>query len=259
MNLSDIVPDADAILALEADELGLHILRVLAAWPSHLTSIELGSFTNSALGHSELPGQSAPYPANQRAALEHAIREAWFWLEGAALLIPAPGYIGVNSRRVLSRRAEKLARERDPRRALASHRLSKDALHPRIREDVWALYHRGKFDTAVFEAMKAVEIAVRDAMAHNPSASLLGVKLMRAAFGPENGPLTDASCDQGERVARMELFAGAIGSYKNPHSHRNIALDDADEATEIILMATHLLRIVDARRQAINAFRDNDE
>ncbi|WP_375143629.1 hypothetical protein [Bradyrhizobium sp. CCGUVB14] len=32
-----------------------------------------------------------------------------------------------------------------------------------MREDVRAHYHGAKFDTAAFEAMKAVEVAVRDA------------------------------------------------------------------------------------------------
>ncbi|WFU39870.1 TIGR02391 family protein [Bradyrhizobium sp. CB82] len=111
------------------------------------------------------------------------------------------------------------------------------------------LYHRGKYDTAVFEAMKAVEVSVRNAA--SLSDKDIGVWLMRKAFDPENGPLTDKATEKAEREARSSLFAGAIGSYKNPHSHRNVALDDPDEAAEIILVANHLLRIVDARSETI--------
>jgi hypothetical protein len=74
---------------------------------------------------------------------------------------------------------------------------------------------------------------------------------MRKAFDTDRGPLTDMSNEKSERDARAHLFSGAIGAYKNPHSHRNVALDDPEEAAEIILLATHLLRIVEARAQAI--------
>lgn len=238
MKITDLVPSVDVLTALEPDELGLRLLPWIACFPGGNRQLEWA-----------LRDAVQAFPGRGREYGLMAIREAWAWLEGAALLIPAPNYS--HSIMVLSRRAAQLAKEPDPKKTFARRHLSKESLNAAIREDVWGLYHRGKYDTAVFEAMKAVEVSVRTAS--GMSDKDVGVALMRKAFDKTTGPLTDMVMEEGEREMRAHLFAGAIGSYKNPHSHRNVALDDPDEAAEIIMIANHLLRIVDARGAARTA------
>jgi hypothetical protein len=62
------------------------------------------------------------------------------------------------------------------------------------------------------------------------------------------GDPTKMSDPEPEREALAHLFAGAIGSHKNPHSHQTVKLSDPREAQEQVMLATYLLRIVDARR-----------
>ena len=98
----------------------------------------------------------------------------------------------------------------------------------------------------MFEAFKQVEIAIRDAGDFHETD--IGVKLARKAFHSDTGSLTDTSAVPAERQALSDLVAGALGSYKNPHSHRNVTINDASEAAEMVILASHLLKIVDARK-----------
>jgi uncharacterized protein (TIGR02391 family) len=107
---------------------------------------------------------------------------------------------------------------------------------------------RGEYDTGVFLAFKAIEVAVRAAGGFGSND--FGTDLMRKAFKEQTGPLCDPSFPVAEQQAMSHLFTGAIGLYKNPGSHRNISLDDPTDAVEMIFLANHLLRIVDARIKA---------
>ena len=236
------MPDVDAFLALAPEELAakmLFLMRERGRADYHRDSLQdelWGSI-----------GASAPsYPKNRHIEVFLAFAEAWAWLEAQGLLVPAEGTNGANGFRHLSRRARQFASEADFADYKIARLIPREILNTRIADPVWRALMRGEYDVAVFLAMKAVEVAVREASGLGDG--LVGVKLMREAFGAERGVLADMSAEAGERTARMELFAGAIGSLKNPQSHRNVNLNDPLVAIEAIYLANMLLRIVDSHQ-----------
>jgi hypothetical protein len=164
--------DPDELVALPVDELALRML------------VQMGQGSEA---RSNLVGRIETREGVPRAA-KQAVAEAWWWLIRKGLIVPDAQnsddswWLATRLGLDVASRPDGLARLR------AGERVEMD-LHPRIAEDVRAEFLRGKFETAVWVAMREVEIALREASgadAHAYGAGLLGH--VRQASGHADRP-----------------------------------------------------------------------
>ena len=243
MSLKARIPDPDVLISLAVEEVASQLLQAIGP------QIARG---NSMAHRDSLSRFANEYPPPHQGDAELVMNEAWRWLELNLFIVPAPGTNGQHGWFVLGRRGRTALEH--PERFTAYTRAAafpRELLHPLIAEQVWAALARGDLDVAVLYAFRTVEEAVRQAGGYGNDD--YGVELMRAAFRPDTGPLANKHDVRGEQEALTHLFAGAIGSYKNPRSHRTVIIRDALEAQEMVMLASHLLRIVDTRARSAAA------
>jgi uncharacterized protein (TIGR02391 family) len=230
-----IVPDPDALLALEIPELALVLLQHLASGnegSSPARPVLMSNFFNEAVS----PVRA--YPAQFHTAITEHLIMAWQWLLRENLLIPAPGntqgWVCVSSRGHQAVTKEEFDKYRHA--AL----LPRGILHPSMSATAFSAFLRGEYDIAIFAAFRALENVVRELCKYPNEA--IGVKLMRDAFDPKSGPLTDKALSIAEQEAMAHVYAGSIGLFKNPPSHRLNSFTKGEQAVSLVLFANSLIK-----------------
>lgn len=241
--LQSLFPTAEELLGVDPEDLAPVLLRLASKagrmfWPDAVSEVKIGSggTTEKEFG----------YPYHKKQQVEAHLGEAWECLRRDRLIMPAPDQNGRNGYMVLTRTGLAALEEGGFESLRAAQALPKHLLHPTIADKALAAFRRGDYDGALREAFVTVEVAVREVGEYPQEKT--GDDLMRTAFNTKSGKLTDPSLHEREREGYSHLFAGAIGAFRNPVSHRKPVVTNPLVAIDQLLLASHLLRIVDARR-----------
>lgn len=249
MTLSELFHDAAMFIALEPEDIAGALVEFAQKrvdrhqhtkprWPIFLVPA-LPYATHSS-------GSTPEWPPQLQQEVQYALAEAIGWLRCEGLVMD--GLVGTAAgpgKLIFTRRGLQLRTRADLARYREASALPRALVHYSIAEKVVPLFLRGNHDSAVAYAFREVEIAVRWAAGFDNDRH--GVPMMRDALHPNKGPLTDKTLPAGEREAEAALFAGALGHARNPVSHRDVDMEPA-EASRLIMLASHLLSIVEKRR-----------
>jgi len=231
-SVQQLFPPVDDLLTLPAEQIAPILLEYLQQFGDSINRYNLTLYSSEF-------GQYAGRKYDQAA---RAIQEAWSVLHVEGLVAPSAGDTS-NQQWFITRKGKLIKSRGEYDSYRRGYLLPENSLAPELGQKVRPLFLSGDYDTAVFKAFRELEVRVREVGGF--SEELLGVSLMRIAFDTKSGPLTDQSRVEGERVATQHLFAGAIGIFKNPSSHRNISFSP-DEAAAIIRFADYLLSWVES-------------
>lgn len=221
------IPPEEA-LQLPVDELGMLVLADLVA---------TGEWNEYNYGNSHRQDTRHGYSGNAEAL--KAISEAMGWLRSHGMI----------ARNVKENNPDSIFVTRWGHEALNKslpdiHAVERvqDNLHPLIEQRVRRQFLLGEYEQAIFVAMKAVEVRVRKLGGYGND--VIGVPLMTQAF-KSGGPLADPDAPGGEVTGTMNLFQGAYAVLRNPSGHREVSFDDVTEASEAVMTASLLMRMLD--------------
>ncbi len=231
---TELYPAVEEVLEMLPEELGPFVLRHLNSGQSQ----KLNRY-NFTLGNDS---EFIEWAGDNREEIMKRFMVAWMWLEKQLFVAPQPGQSGDWA--FITPRGLKVLESEDFESYQKDYLLPIDNLDPILVRKVKQPFLRGDYDNAILQAFKEVEVRVRKKGGF--SKEDIGVKLMRKAFGSPDGPLVDVESSKAEQNARMELFTGGIGFFKNPSSHRDIVFFDPKEVADIIHFSNQLLRIVDS-------------
>jgi uncharacterized protein (TIGR02391 family) len=174
-----------------------------------------------------------------------AVREAIDWARRELLLVQHHNSTPPSDALTLSRRGLTFTRD-DIERIRLERILPDILLHDRIRRACIDIFNTGHHQAAVFKAFRTLEVAIREAAGYAPNEH--GGTMINNAFNEkEGGPLVDDRAPPSEQRAMRFLMVGSVGLFRNPRGHRDVDLDDPKEAAELLIVASHLLRMVEKR------------
>lgn len=239
--VADNLPTPTEIVGLPPDEVGLRLLALVGQGQGHLLDENFYRQQGGLVQEWGDEGADSDF--------HDAMIEAFQWLQSERLIVKSRSTNYEQGQHQITRRGHHVLAASNGRALIQAEDRIGLELHESISSRVRRQFLMGEYEQAALIAMKQVEMRVRE-LAQAPDDSV-GVALVRNAFAlPRDsrpaGPLTDTlNLPTAEQEATMHLFAGAIGVFKNPSSHREVEYDDPTFASEVVLFADLLLRMLD--------------
>jgi hypothetical protein len=187
--LINVIRDGELLSSLEPEELAGYVFAYIQAAPRPEREALLYGGLKSLADLGSLG-------IDKREEVVMALAEAWQWLEREGLIMGRPYSRG----HVITRRGSRFKTMVDFRSLAAARALPREMLHPRLVQRVWGAVLRGDYETAIFQAYREVEVAVREAA--RAAVTDVGATLMRKAFDKTCGPLAFSALQKSPGSAR---------------------------------------------------------